>query len=124
MNVFIEGSCYTRKQISRRLGGGTQDFLPHSRKHVVCGCFKRKFNPNAPKEILPGKTDNKQRWAQQFYEQGEAVPIFVKQTRNHWEYVGLWRCLNLDSDIKRVKAANRRAGRTDVAMILTLEKTR
>ncbi len=124
MSLFIEGKSYSRAQISKKLGGGVQDFLPHSGKHVVCGCFKRKFNPNAPGEVLPGNTDNKRRWAQQFYDQREAVPIFVKQARNHWEYVGLWRCVNLDTNIKRVKAANRSARRSDVAMILTLKKTR
>lgn len=124
MADLIEGRTYTRKHITQRLGGGTQNYLPHVNKHVVCGCFKKKFNPNAPEEVLPGNTDDKRRWAEQFYNQNEGIPIFVKQRQNHWKYVGLWRCVKLDTERKRLKAANRRANRTDVAMILTLRKAR
>lgn len=82
MTEFLEGRRYTRKQISERLGGGTQDFFPHSNGHVVCGCFKRELNPDAPSIVLPGNTDSIRRWAEVFASQMEAIPIFLKKRTN------------------------------------------
>src|ERR1700683_376110 len=97
-NGFVVGRCYSRKEIAAKVGGGTQNYLPHRNKHVVCGCFRLDLNPKAPREILPANTDDKKRWAEQLYQQREAVPIFIKKRTDKWEYQGLWRCVALTTD--------------------------
>jgi hypothetical protein len=123
MNAFTEGSFYTRKQIARELGGGTQNFLPHKGKHVVCGCFRPDLNPNAPVEVLPGNTDDKRRWAAVFASQAEAIPIFIKRGTNCWEYLGRWRCTSKSTNPTEINEAKRQARRTDISMVLRLVKS-
>jgi hypothetical protein len=122
MNNFKEGKCYTREEISADLGGGTRDFFPHKNGHVVCGCFKRELNPDAPAVVLPGNTDAIRRWAEVFATQLEAIPIFIKKRTNEWEYVGLWRCVLKTQDADEIKMRQARAGRNEVSMVLKLVK--
>lgn len=118
-----EGESYTRKDISKVLGGGTQNYLPHKNQHVVCGCFRTDLNPRAPWEILPANTDDKKRWAEVFASQQEAIPIFLKRGSNRWEYRGLWRCVAVIKDADIVSEKSRQARRTSAAMLLKLEKS-
>jgi len=120
--AFVEGQCYTRKKISEVLGGGTRDFFPHKKGYVVCGCFKKELNPDAPVEVLPGNTDNIRRRGEVFATQREAVPIFLKRKPNQWEYVGLWHCVLKTEDTDEIRARETRAGRDEVSMVLRLEK--
>jgi hypothetical protein len=83
-DTFKLGRCYSRKEIASKLGGGTRSYLPHKNQHVVCGCFRKDLNPDAPQEVLPANTDDKKRWAEQFASQVEAVPIFLKKRSNEW----------------------------------------
>jgi hypothetical protein len=53
-NRFKQGRPYNRSQISNLLGGQTTGFLPMFNGHVVCGCFRRQYNPDAPEILLPG----------------------------------------------------------------------
>jgi len=120
---FQLGECYSRTFISRELGGGIRNFLPHKGNAVVCGCFTRKKNPDAPQEILPGDSDDRVRWARQFSNQEYPVPVFIKEQRNSWRYMGMWRVQEKTEKSERpeeIARANVRAHRTDIAMILRL----
>lgn len=86
--MFQFGSCYTRQEIHEKIGGGIQDYLPHVKGKVVCGCFRKDTNPGAPDIVLPGKGRDIERWAAVFREQRNPVPIFIKQDTNEWQYVG------------------------------------
>lgn len=122
MSDLTEGRCYSRWEISQSLGGSMQEFFPHKGGYVVCGCFRRDLNPGAPSEILAGNSDNIRRWARVFASQGEAVPIFLKQGPNHWEFVGFWRCVSISEDSAEIGVCNNQAGRDDVSMVLRLER--
>lgn len=113
---------YTRAQISKVLGGGVQDYLPHVGGQVVAGCFKKKVNPDAPTTVLPGTGVEIERWAEVFAAQSHPIPVFVKYKPNVWTYFGQFRCVNLDRDPARIESQKRRTGREDITMILTLER--
>jgi hypothetical protein len=85
------GKSYTRGEIHRILGGGVRDYLPHKDGQVVCGCFKKETNPNAPDIVLPGRGTSIQHWAEVFRAQTNPIPVFIKRAVNEWEYVGDYR---------------------------------
>jgi hypothetical protein len=114
------GFHYTRRQIHNELGGSIQEFLPHKNGSVVCGCFKPDLDPDAPYEVLPGNGPNIIHWANQFYEQRTAVPIFLKRGTNHWEYAGNWRANGIVTEPTEIAKREQRTGRTDISMILRL----
>jgi len=128
---FRTNECYSRSFISRQLGGGTQNYLPHKDGRVVCGCFTKEKNPLAPEEILPGDRSNgshdRVRWARQFAQQDHAIPVFIKTKPKSWRYVGMWRVeeqIEKTDNPDAIAEANNRSSRTDVAMILRLAKQR
>lgn len=122
MAEFVRMKDYTRAQISRALGGGVQEYLPHVDGRVVAGCFKKQANPDAPSTILPGTGAGIERWAEVFAAQQSPIPVFVKSKPNVWTYFGRFRCVSLDRDPKRIEEQKRRTGRDDVTMILKLER--
>lgn len=122
MSAFERGKTYTRNQIQRTLGGGLQDYLPHSGGRVVAGCFSKDINPDAPTTILPGTGVEIERWAEVFASQAEPVPVFVKQRSNQWYCFGYFRCTSLDRDPDRIAEQLKRTKRSDITMILTLER--
>jgi hypothetical protein len=86
--MFVLGEIYTRDQIHEELGGSKQSYLPNVNGRVVAGCFTKEANPDAPDEILPGKGEEVERSAEMFARQGDAVPVFMKESVNQWKYVG------------------------------------
>jgi hypothetical protein len=86
--VFPLGNKYSRKEISKLVGGSEIDFLPTEDKQVVCGCVTRGHNPEAPDVIIPGTGKVIEREAKIFCEQDYPIPIFIKRRVNEWEYVG------------------------------------
>ncbi len=118
---FKPGRVYDRQEIHKKLGGGLRDFLPHSNGKIVCGCFTKKANPLAPAEVLPGNGPNIMRWAEAFYDQQEAVPVFLKKATRQWEYMGLWKPVAKEVSSERVQQRRLEVGRPDITMILHLE---
>ncbi len=95
--VFFVGHKYTRKAISKILGGSEVEYLPTENKRVVCGCFTLDHNPEAPNIIIPGTGKVIQREAKQFCEQDYPVPIFIKRRTNEWEYVGHYKAMRFST---------------------------
>jgi hypothetical protein len=122
MSVFERGKQYSRKDIQRELGGGVMDYLPHSGGAVVAGCFSKDLNPEAPTVILPGTGPEIERWGRVFAEQPDPVPVFIKQRSNVWHCMGYFRCVTLADDQATISEHAKRAGRTDVTMVLFLER--
>ena len=120
---FTKGTCYTRGEISKALGGGTHDFLPHNNKSVVCGCFRKDLNPNAPYEVLPGKGVNVRRWADHLgtAQKNQAIPIFIKKAAKQWEFVGPWRCVNKINVLRDIRRREKQTGRK-LSMILEFQE--
>lgn len=108
--TFIEptwpvlGQCYTRQEISDKLGGSIQSYLPTVDERVVCGCFNRRENPEAPKEILfgnAGASPDINRCADLVFAQGQKgqeIPVFVKVSTNNWKYIGDFLCVGITRD--------------------------
>jgi hypothetical protein len=121
--MFQLGTLYSRDEINAKLGGSKQKYLPHRSGHVVCGCFRRDLNPNAPDEVLPGNSDDIVHWAHVFSRQQQAVPIFIKRDISQWEYVGAWKVASTPiEDVGQIAVHSKRTGRADISMILRLER--
>jgi hypothetical protein len=101
---LVIGHSYTREQISDLLGGSIQAYLPVAGGKVVCGCFNKRDNPNAPEEVLfgtAGASIGINRGADLAFEQGqagEAIPVFLKRGTNDWIYLGEYLCIGLTRD--------------------------
>ena len=119
---FISGESYTRKKISSVLGGGVQDYLPHIGGSVVCACLKQSMNPGIPDTVLVGRGVNVEKYARAFAEQENYIPTFIKRAVNDWVYVGNYRVKELSENPHDIKRLAREAGRSDVVMILRLER--
>ena len=115
---------YTRDEISTKLGGSKQKYLPHSSGQVVCGCVRLDLNPGAPGEVLPGNSDDVIRWARVFAGQRHPVPIFIKRSTNRWQYRGDWRVSGPPiEDPREIDLRAKQTRRRDISMILRLERT-
>jgi hypothetical protein len=122
VSVFERGKQYSRKDIQRELGGGLMDYLPHADGVVVAGCFSKELNPQAPTVVLPGTGPEIEHWARQFAEQSDSIPVFIKQRSNVWYCMGDFRCVDLSLDEATIAEHAARADRTDVTMVLFLER--
>ena len=122
--MFERQKVYKREFISAQLGGGVQDYLPHVDGRITYCAFSRELNPQAPSVVLPGSGPEIEKWARVFAEQDEAVPAFVKQRSNDWAYMGMYRCIDLSEDPDLIAEHERKTGRTDISMVLTLERDR
>jgi hypothetical protein len=125
-NKFDVGQLYTRGEIQEKLGGSKSGFLPIVKGHVVCGCFRYKFNPDAPDIILPGDLKPIQEIAEMFCRQRFPVPIFL-ESNGLWEYVGDYRVESWTENKKEIalheREAKAKVNRTvPISRILFLEK--
>jgi hypothetical protein len=94
--------------------------------HVVCGCFRQQFNPDAPDIILPGDKDSITEQSEVFCQQQFYIPIFLIH-ESRWKYVGDYRVESWTKNKKEIALHERRAkAKVDrtvpVSRILFLEK--
>src|ERR687892_2528582 len=93
------GRKYSRGEIRDAVGGGDlQSYLPHSQGQVLCGCFDPALNARAPFEIDVGDLPNVIQYAQLLVQQGNEIPVFLKQGTRAWEYVGQFRAIRYNTD--------------------------
>lgn len=124
LHTFKFGQTYTREQIHAAVGGGLQTYLPRSNGRVVCGCFKQTMNPTAPEIVLVGDKPNVIRDAELFAAQREAVPVFIKQQSNHWEYVGDFAVERYSRDPAELQPLRIKVGRPHAIGVLFLRRVR
>lgn len=122
MSNFKKGDYYTRKEIHTFLGGGIQDFLPHKDGIVVCACVTPEMNPHLPGVILVGQGEQVPKWGRTFAEQEEYIPLFVKRNPSKWEYLGNYRVKSMSDDAKEIARHENYSRRSDVALVLYLER--
>ena len=120
MTQFEKGKTYKRARISGLLGGGIQDYLPHSDGQVTYGAFSLDLNPQAPSVVLPGTGPEIEKWAHVFAEQPSSIPVFIKKRSNEWVYMGDYRCIELSDDPEAIEPHATKTGRTDISMVLRL----
>jgi 5-methylcytosine-specific restriction protein A len=122
---FISGASYTRAQIHDEVGGDKVSYLPQKEGRIVCGCFSTERNPEAPTVILVGhgaeEGSNIVKRAELLLEHRNAIPVFLKQAANAWQFDGVYRAQGATRDPAVIAQKQREAGRDDVAMVLYLE---
>lgn len=128
MKTLDIGNWYTRQDIHEICGGEIQSYLPQVSGKIVCGCFTKDFNPDAPAEIQVGNLPKVVKKAKIFAQQNTAVPVFMKdksllgKTKKIWEYYGLYVCEQLLDDKESLQAAEQKSQRfNELALILRLK---
>ena len=100
--------------------------LSLSRSVVGVSLFESASHPWAANRVstsaLPGTGPEIERWARVYAEQGPAVPVFIRQRSNEWYCMAAFRCVRIAEDDRTVKEHVQRANRTDVTMVLFLER--
>jgi hypothetical protein len=114
---FQIGETYTRRKISKELGGSMVSYLPRVGDTVVCGCFTRDLNPDVPSKISFGAGPEVEHAAEVLAVQAEAIPVFIKKCSNAWEYKGLFRATKLSKDKALVVRESKKAIRPVVGVI-------
>ena len=74
--------------------------------------------------VLVGDRPNVIRDAEVFAAQGDAVPIFIKQQSNHWEYVGDYSVERYSQDSDELGPLRRKAERPHAVGVLFLKRMR
>jgi hypothetical protein len=112
---------YTRTEIQKVLGGPAIGFLPMHKGHVVCGCFRRKYNPDAPDILLPGNLQRIIEPAERFCRQSFPIPIFICETKgDEWFYRGDYEVSSWTENPKEIAIHNQRAGHNFVSRVIFL----
>jgi len=122
MSSFLPRRLYTRPEIAEQVGGGHQDYLPHSNGRVVAACLSDELNPDAPHVVLRGNGPEIIRWARVLADQPDPVPTFMKRAPNAWQYVGQFRATDISFDETERERWARVSGRDDIAAVLYLER--
>ena len=102
---FDPQKSYDRRQIHTIIGGLTEGFFPMVKGHVICGCFREEFNPDAPDIILPGDREQITEPSEIFCRQRFPIPIFIAQG-NSWKYVGDYRVESWTENKKKSNCIN------------------
>ncbi len=91
--------------------------------HVVCGCFRRQYNPDAPKILLPGDFARITEPAELFCRQSFPVPIFIYEEEHRaWTYQGDYQVENWTENTAEIALHNKRAGRRDISRVIFLKQ--
>jgi hypothetical protein len=122
---FELGESYTRAEISARLGGSLQSYLPRRAGRVVCGCFNPVDNPELPDIVLPGSGPEIEAAAAEYRKQ-YPVPIFLKVVTNCWRYVGnyqvaSWSVDRAEIEKHQIRSGRKPRGRDRITQILKLQ---
>ena len=88
---FSLSQFYTSQAIKEKIGADDLGFLPVVNGHVVCGRFRKKFNPDAPEIILPGDLDSIREPMELFCRQSFPIPVFLDIEESGWRYEGDFR---------------------------------
>lgn len=117
VDSFVLGALYTRREISDKIGGSMQSYLPRANGRVVAGCFTTELNPEAPFEVLVGDGVEILKSARALAVQGGFIPVFMKIDVNQWEYAGDFRCTDYTESPRLVNERARAAGREAVGLL-------
>jgi hypothetical protein len=94
------GHKYSRREISQMIGGSMVAYLPYRDGEILCGCFNqsRRYNPEAPEEVLYGKAPIVEQTAKMVFQQRTSIPIFLFRGSARWQYVGEYVCVGLSQE--------------------------
>ena len=118
---FDRSRPYTRTEIKKELGGEVTGFLPMNKGHVVCGCFRRNFNPDAPNILLPGNLQRIIDPAERFCRQSFPIPIFIYEIGGDgWFFKGDYEVSSWTENPSEIAIHNQRAGHKFVSRVIFL----
>lgn len=122
--MFTKGKHYTRNEISKVVGGGLQDCLPHVGNRVVAVCMKKDMNPQAPHVMLVGKGRDKERYSEILcsIQQNETVPVFTKKDTNAWEFEGFFSARQHSKEPRVIVDNEKTSGRSEIYMIIYFQE--
>jgi hypothetical protein len=126
---FELGKNYTRAALKSVLGASEVGFLPVVDGRVVCGCVRRKYNPDAPDIILAGDNADIREQAIAFCYQKAAAPMFIStdpaEQEDSWEYVGDFAVESWTENQKEIALHKQRApANKHISRIMFLRKVR
>ena len=108
-NKLVKGRCYEWQDIGQLVGHKPFGFLTQVGQNIVCGCFRKDLNPDAPSIVLPGSSDPQ--WvnrARLFQQQDTPIPVFVKAEGLEWEFVGQFRVKDLTQKPEEIQIQKER----------------
>jgi hypothetical protein len=85
---LVEGGLYSWASLPPLLGFKPHGYLAEDGDHILCGCFRLDYNPDAPRILLAGQNDRGTRQARLFARQPKPVPDFIKALAALWKYCG------------------------------------
>jgi hypothetical protein len=86
--------------------------------HVVCGCFRRQYNPDAPEILLPGDLARITEPAELFCRPSFPIPIFIFEPGSDWIYQGDFQVENWTEHTAEITLHNKRANRNDISRVV------
>jgi hypothetical protein len=96
---FVEGHLYTRHQIGRIVGGDTQVAgLPWKNGRVTCAILNKERNVAPPEVVLVGESQVRFKRGQALCEQGDTIPVFVKEGEAANRYFGRYKVSHWSED--------------------------
>jgi hypothetical protein len=120
---LVKGRCYDWQEIGQLVGHEPCGFLTQVGQNIVCGCFRKDLNPDAPGIILPGCTDPQ--WvdkARLFQQQGKPIPVFVKAECLSWEFVGKFRVEAMTQNAVEIQIHRERHHLADIGAVMFLRE--
>jgi hypothetical protein len=118
--MHIIGHCYSRDQIAAEHGGGTIEYLPNVEGRIVCACLRteRKFNPEAPRVILPGRGLKRERWANVLCKQRGSIPVYLRRAAHEWKFIGDYEVEDCSTSTANIARYEEQTGRPVTKVIL------
>lgn len=111
----------TTAELKKATAGG--DSYIRTKDNEVRGlALKKELNPKAPDIVLVGRGPHIQKSAELFAEQGRAVPTYIKNDVNDWEFVGHYRALALSRKASDIETHGSSRPTNSVAAVLFLER--
>ena len=91
---------------------------------MLCACIDPELNPDAPGKILPGNGPTIVKSACQLVVQAErlSIPVFLKQSSNHWKYVGHFCSMGASTEPGVIAREKARSRRQSIAMVVYLRE--
>jgi len=76
----------------------------------VCATLVKAENPEAPEVMVVGTKPRNIQRAEEFCQQGGAIPVFIKHAVNEWEYRGVFELVSYSTDRETLGRHGRASG--------------
>ena len=98
----IIGKLYSWKDVEEHWGG-EQTYLAKRGGRIICATLDQKKNPDAPEVMVVGHKPRNSRRGEEFCNQKEPVPLFIKEAKNKWRYKGRYGVAGFTTDQQEIR---------------------